>query len=272
MKTFLKKSLVLLAIMFSMSTIFQINTMPHTVAIMESTVDPGGGGSSGGETPSSPISGAIGGCRDFLGMTSWDCGIRNNWQGEENLSYNIWTIVANVSNDLIVIAAYLVLGYVIYGGYLYMFAAGNTTKTADGKKTLINAFIGLTIVMLAKVIVNAIHIAFRENSGMFNENCVNHECVTANTLVGNLIGWVIGVAGLVAVAFIVIGAIGYITSSGDTNKLQKAKNTIIYALIGLAIVGLAEVITALVSSTVRNASSTTSHNNSSLIIAKESSK
>ena len=74
-------------------------------------------------------------------------------------------------------------------------------------------------------------------------------------MVTNLIQWVIGIAGIVAAVFIVIGAIGYLSSAGDPNKLKKAKDTIMYALIGLAIVGLAEVITAFVSSTIRNANS-----------------
>ncbi len=59
------------------------------------------------------------------------------------------------------------------------------------------------------------------------------------SVVGSIIKAVIGVLGLVAVAFIVIGGVQYMTSSGDTTKLQKAKNTILYAVIGLIIAALA---------------------------------
>lgn len=55
----------------------------------------------------------------------------------------------------------------------------------------------------------------------------------------NIINFVIGVGGLVAVIYIVIGGIGYMTSNGDAGKLAKAKNTILYALIGLVICALA---------------------------------
>lgn len=55
----------------------------------------------------------------------------------------------------------------------------------------------------------------------------------------NIINFVIGVGGLVAVIYIVIGGIGYITANGDASKIAKAKNTIIYALIGLLITALA---------------------------------
>ncbi|MBR2855519.1 hypothetical protein IKE99_01080 [Candidatus Saccharibacteria bacterium] len=45
--------------------------------------------------------------------------------------------------------------------------------------------------------------------------------------------------GVVAAVFIVIGAINYITSNGDSGKIEKAKKTIIYAAIGLAVSALA---------------------------------
>lgn len=55
----------------------------------------------------------------------------------------------------------------------------------------------------------------------------------------NILKGVIGVAGLIAVVAVIIGAINYTTSAGDASKLKKAKDTIIYALIGLIIAGLA---------------------------------
>lgn len=54
----------------------------------------------------------------------------------------------------------------------------------------------------------------------------------------NILYSIIGIAGLVAVIFVIIGGINYITSTGDSAKLEKAKKTIIYACIGLAICAL----------------------------------
>lgn len=50
---------------------------------------------------------------------------------------------------------------------------------------------------------------------------------------------IILVAGLVAVIFIVIGGINYMTSAGDPGKVKKAKDTILYAVIGLVVCALA---------------------------------
>ena len=191
-------------------------------------------------------------CRNFLGMVSWDCHTIENVSSESDLTTNVITIAANVFVDITVIASYLVLGYVIYGGYLYMFSDGDPGKAAAGKKTLLHAFTGLAIVVFASVILNAIRIAFLGNNGAF-DNCLNEACVNGGELVSNLISWVIGISGVVSVVFVVIGGVGYVTSTGEPAKLQKAKSTILYALIGLAIVGLAQLITAFVSNIINNA-------------------
>ena len=55
----------------------------------------------------------------------------------------------------------------------------------------------------------------------------------------NLISVVVGV---IAVIMIIIGGLKYIMSSGDSNNINSAKNTILYAIIGLVIVAFAQVI------------------------------
>jgi len=47
----------------------------------------------------------------------------------------------------------VVLGYMIYGGYMFMTAAGDEGKVTEGKKVLINATIGVAIILSAFAIV-----------------------------------------------------------------------------------------------------------------------
>lgn len=61
---------------------------------------------------------------------------------------------------------------------------------------------------------------------------------TFSTAIASIIKGIILVLGFVAVIYIVIGGVGYMTSSGDSNKLKKAKDTILYAVIGLIICAL----------------------------------
>ena len=54
-----------------------------------------------------------------------------------------------------------------------------------------------------------------------------------------IINVALGVIGFVAVVMIIMGGVQYTTSSGDTAKVTKAKNTILYGIIGLVVALLA---------------------------------
>jgi hypothetical protein len=51
----------------------------------------------------------------------------------------------------------------------------------------------------------------------------------------NIIQVLVTLAGLIAAGFFVAGGIGYITSSGNPEHMDRSKKTIIYSAIGLAI-------------------------------------
>ncbi len=53
---------------------------------------------------------------------------------------------------------------------------------------------------------------------------------------------VLGVIAVVCVVVIVMGGIQYMTSAGDAGKVKKAKDTILYAVIGLIVCALAATI------------------------------
>ena len=54
------------------------------------------------------------------------------------------------------------------------------------------------------------------------------------------------VVGVVSVIMIIIGGLKYITSGGDSGNVTGAKNTILYAVIGLVVVALAQFISRFV--------------------------
>lgn len=58
-------------------------------------------------------------------------------------------------------------------------------------------------------------------------------------LVINILSWIVGI---IAVIMIIIGGLRYITSAGDSNNTKGAKDTILYAIIGLVVVAMAQVI------------------------------
>ena len=56
------------------------------------------------------------------------------------------------------------------------------------------------------------------------------------TFIHSIIQILVTLAGLVATGFLIWGGIGYITSSGNPESLDRSKKTILYSVIGLVIV------------------------------------
>lgn len=65
---------------------------------------------------------------------------------------------------------------------------------------------------------------------------------TVNDIITSVINIFSLVVGVVSVIMIIIGGLKYITSGGDSGNVSGAKNTILYAIIGLVVVALAQVI------------------------------
>ncbi|RWZ79416.1 MAG: hypothetical protein EOT04_01705 [Candidatus Chaera renei] len=58
---------------------------------------------------------------------------------------------------------------------------------------------------------------------------------TQDTLNG-IVNGVFFIAGAISIIFVIIGGIRYIMSQGDAQNISRAKNTILYALVGLVVV------------------------------------
>ena len=69
---------------------------------------------------------------------------------------------------------------------------------------------------------------------------------TAANVLGVAITWVLLLVGGLAVLFLLWGGLQYVTSSGNKDKAEQAKQTITYAVIGLIVIVLARVIVTLV--------------------------
>ena len=56
------------------------------------------------------------------------------------------------------------------------------------------------------------------------------------TLIMGIINWILGIVVSLAILFLIIGGLMYITSAGDEERIKKAKNIILYAVVGLGVV------------------------------------
>lgn len=169
--------------------------------------------------------------------------------GDAAITTFVWTIVLNILFDVSLAIGYIALVMVIYGGYMIIMSQGDPSKMAKGKKTLMAAVIGTVIAVGASVIVNTIiEVLGINKAGGWQQNSV-----TVGTRINNALGWAYSMAGLVAVIFIIKGGVEFMLSTGDMAKVMRAKHSIIFAAVGLAIVILAAVITNLIIGTAGGA-------------------
>lgn len=73
-----------------------------------------------------------------------------------------------------------------------------------------------------------------------------------DSTIKNVINILSLVVAVVAVIMIIVGGVKYVASQGDSSGVSSAKNTVIYAVVGLVIVALAQVIVRFVAGRVTN--------------------
>ncbi len=198
-------------------------------------------------TPSS----ASAACGEFLGFPAWydglvdaNCKIHEpeaafpTKTDEEALTYYIWRIVLNALEIALRVIGIVAVAFMIYGGFQYLTSSGSPERAAGAMKTIVNASVGLIIALGVTALQGLI---WKVVAGSTNDYGV-YDGTAANVLkeAFNLVYYI---AGAIAVIMIIVGGLNYVTSSGDPGRMTKAKNTLLYAVIGLVVIIAAWAIT-----------------------------
>lgn len=73
-----------------------------------------------------------------------------------------------------------------------------------------------------------------------SSNCNTDSSGGVSHLISVVINILSIIVGFIAVIMLIVGGLKFITSAGDANNAASARNTIIYALVGVVIVALAQ--------------------------------
>lgn len=140
----IRRGLILLALLGFMSF--------GTIAMTQSV-----GAQSGGQSNSCDSKGMILTLKPwYYGLTEADCSIKSPGGSEDSQKAFVTRIVLTIVEDLLQVAAYITIGYIIYGGFIYLTSGGSSDRAARGMKTVMNAAIGLVIAMASIGLVNFI--------------------------------------------------------------------------------------------------------------------
>ncbi len=211
-------------------------------------------------SPVQPTANAIECEQRFLGIPPWFRGMtqKETVNGDEacvikspssvsgGISGFIWTIVLNVIEMALVIAAYIAIFFIIYGGFQFITGGASSDTVARARKTIFNAVLGLVISLGAVAITNYIFGIFAQSSGsatINGETIDGIQVISGELLLKNILNIVYFIAGTVAVIVIIVAGMLYVTSSGDSGRVSKAKNLLTYSIVGLVIIIAAFAIT-----------------------------
>lgn len=79
------------------------------------------------------------------------------WQEEQGLCESgLRTLVLSIINWVLLFLGLIATGFLIYGGFMYITSAGNEQNVDKAKKVIMYAAIGIIIIVLAAVLVNAL--------------------------------------------------------------------------------------------------------------------
>lgn len=100
---------------------------------------------------------------NILTIPPWYKGLQNDGDCKKlkgpndvgGLSNYIWKIVLNIIEIMLQLVGYICVGFIIYGGFIFM-TAGGSDGAAKGRTTLLNAVIGLVISVASVAIVNLV--------------------------------------------------------------------------------------------------------------------
>lgn len=110
-------------------------------------------------------------------------------------------------------------------------------------KKLMLSIAAVFVTVLGLGSVAAMSPAYAENAALSGLNNISADNFGGETdlwsIINKVINAILMVVGVIAVFMIILGGINFITSQGDTAKVTKARNTILYGAIGLVIALLA---------------------------------
>ncbi len=83
--------------------------------------------------------------------------IRGAFPAGANDKKDVKGFIHTIINWALYLAAIAAVIFIIIGGYYYIFSAGDPAKATKGRTTMVNALIGLTIIVLSYVIVQIVY-------------------------------------------------------------------------------------------------------------------
>ncbi len=144
---------------------------------------------------------------------------------------NVESLLSNIMGAVQKIIVVLALVFIVIGALMILTSAGNSGMVEKGKGAITMALVGLALGVAAPSLLKELSIIIGWNDGAADPALSG--ALTLSAIAMNVLNFLLGIAGVLALVMLVIGAILYLTSAGDEDRIEKGKEIFKYSLMGL---------------------------------------
>lgn len=143
-------------------------------------------------------------------------------------------LLGNVLSSLLSVVAYISIIIIIVGAVMYMLSSGDEKAIERAKKTITGAVVGLAIAAAAPTFLRQIRDILGGAGGANADDMINR-AYTVKDIAMNILNFLLSVTGVIAIIGLVVGAVFYLTSYGDEERMEKGKKIVTASIIGIII-------------------------------------
>ncbi|MEI7819101.1 MAG: hypothetical protein WCI47_03215 [bacterium] len=149
-------------------------------------------------------------------------------------------LVNNVFTFLLYMVGVIGITMITYSGFMYIISVGNPSKTKLALNSIIYTFIGFAIAILGRSVVGLV----LSSSGLSvcstptsstTSAALAASCPTVQSTISSGLAFFLWIIGITSVIIMIVAGMLYVFSAGDPGKTKTAKDTIMYAAIGLVV-------------------------------------
>jgi hypothetical protein len=151
---------------------------------------------------------------------------------ENPLKFNtVQDVLGSLLTTLQGIIVILAIVFIVIGAVLYITSAGNSKQTEMAKSAITAAMIGLAIGIAAPSFLREISSILGWNAAPANVS----GAISLTAILTNILTFLTGIAGILAIIMLIIGAIMYLSAAGDEDRIDTGKKIVKFSIIGIII-------------------------------------
>ncbi len=157
-----------------------------------------------------------------------------------------WELFSRIASGLNFVTGVIALVVVVVGGYMILTAAGNSERFGKGKRAVVFAIIGLIVTTASyTILITTINVltggslpSFRSSSELVDPLSLTNDLSAFGVSLygGRVLKFMVQGLGALTVLMFVWAGFLWLTAAGNQTRIEQAKKTLGYAIIGVVLV------------------------------------